>query len=88
MSCLFVYLLWLLLTLSPSPVFQTIWDCFFFPWPFQNRQQFRSKYGYEHAGFNDCIAQCCCTCCMVNQEVREFALRNGTQPRYMTAPSI
>ena len=56
--------------------------------PYQNRQQFRSKYGYEYAGFNDCMAQMCCTCCMINQEVREFALRNGTQPCYFKAPTV
>ena len=55
--------------------------------PYQNRQQFRSKYGYEYAGFN-CMAQMCCTCCMINQEVREFALRNGTQPCYFKAPTV
>ena len=36
--------------------------------------------------FNDCIAACLCGCCLIHQNVREIAERNGKEPVYMLLP--
>jgi len=51
--------------------------------PYQLRQTIRSKFNIPYAPFNDAGAYCCCPCCAVHQDVREFAKRESKPPQFV-----
>ena len=56
------------------------------PNEYQTRQTMRNKYGMEIAPWNDCMATWCCRCCVVHQDTREIAERNGKAAEYIKLP--
>mmetsp|Transcript_3100 Transcript_3100/g.4738 ORF Transcript_3100/g.4738 Transcript_3100/m.4738 type:complete len:168 (-) Transcript_3100:659-1162(-) len=41
----------------------------------QHRQQFRAAWNIPGDTVSDCLLFCCCTCCAVSQDAREFKLQ-------------